>query len=163
MCGHRSGYAVGEVLGRLDEARGEGAYGLADRVLLVDAGDHGAGDEAALGALGDQPYASGLDQAHDQARRAEVGEAVGVLEDVDDVLDGTGVGEGGRGDLHDVRLLAPRLVLGRLFAARRALAELLRGVADDTDDPARPARPVAADVALVWVQRSEPSRQRMRK
>ena len=63
---------LGELLGRLDEARAEGADDLAHRVRLVDAGDAGAGDEAARRALGDQADAAGLDQAHDQAGGAEV-------------------------------------------------------------------------------------------
>ncbi|MDQ0905916.1 hypothetical protein QFZ22_001901 [Streptomyces canus] len=140
--------AIGELLRRLDEARGERAHGLAHRVRLVDPGDVGAGHEAARGALGDQPDPAGLDQTHDQAGGAEVGEAVGVLEDVDDVLDGPGMGESGRGELDDVGLLAPGLVLGDLLPVVLQLAHFLGGVADDADDPARAARPVPSDVAL---------------
>ncbi|CAM5738531.1 hypothetical protein SAFG77S_02992 [Streptomyces afghaniensis] len=140
--------ALGELLRRLDEAGAEGPYGLAHRVGLVDPGDAGAGHEAVRGPLGDQADAAGLDQAHDEAGGTQVGEAVGVLEDVDDVLDGAGVGEGGRGEFDDAGLLPSGLVLGGLVAAGVALGEFPGGVPDDADDAAGPSGVVAADVAL---------------
>src|SRR5690606_4635105 len=76
------------------------------------------------------------------------GEAVGVLQDVDDVLHGAGVGECGGGELHDVGLFPAGGLLGGLLAPGRAVVELLGGVADDADDAAGPARLVPADVAL---------------
>src|SRR5690606_40956726 len=75
-------------------------------------------------------------------------EAVGVLEDVDDVLHGAGVGEGGGGELDDVGLLAAGVLLGGLLAPGGAVPEFLGGVPDDADDAAGPAGLVAADVAL---------------
>ncbi len=73
---------------------------------------------------------------------------MGVREDVDDVLDGAGVGEGGRGEFDDAGLLPAGLVLGCLVEAGVALDEFLGGVPDDTDDPAGPSGVVAPDVAL---------------
>ncbi len=140
--------ALGELLGRLDEARQERAHDLAHRVRLLDPGDLGAGHGGVGGALGDEPDPAGLHQAHHQAGRAEMADAVGVLEDVDDVLDGAGVGEGGGDDLDDVRLLAERLVLGGAQAAGAAVGQFLGGVAEDADDPAGAAGLVAPDVAL---------------
>lgn len=121
MCGHRSGYRSANSSGDSMNSRREGPYDLPHRVLLVDPGDLRTGHEAALRPFGDQADTVGLDQAHDQAGRAEVDETVGVLEDVDDVLDGTGVREGGGGELDDVGLPAPGRVLGGLFTAGRAL------------------------------------------
>ncbi len=118
------------------------------RVLHVEAGDPGARHIAVLGARGDHPDASGLHQAHDEAGRAEVGEPVGVLQDVDHVLHGPGVGQGGRDDLDDVGLLAADLVEGGLLGAGADLVQFAGGVAHDADDPVRAPRGVAADVAL---------------
>ncbi len=147
-CGHRIGYPAANSSGDSMKRGAESPYDVAHRVGLVDAGDAGAGHGGACRALGDQPDAAGLDQAHDQAGRSEVRDGVGVREDVDDVLDGAGVREGRRDDLYDVGLAAPGLVLGGLFGAGLAVLQLLGGVADDADDPARAARLVAADVAL---------------
>lgn len=77
-----------------------------------------------------------------------MGEAVGVLQYVDDVLDRAGVCQRGGGELDDVRSPAACLVQLGLVTARRALAQLLGGVPDDADDAARTARLVAPDVAL---------------
>lgn len=140
--------ALGELLRRFDEAGAEGPHGLAHRVGLVDPGDAGAGHEAVRGPFGDQADAPGLDQAHDQAGGAQVNEAVGVLQDVDDVLDGAGVGEGGRGEFDDAGLLPAGLVPGGLVEAGLALAEFPGGVPDDADDAAGPSGVVAPDVAL---------------
>ncbi len=144
----QDGVAGRELLRRLDEARGERADDLAHRVRLVDPGDERAGHEAALGALRDQPDAARLDEAHDEAGGAQVGETLGVLEDVDDVLHGARVRERGRGELDDVGLLAARVVACGLLPAAREVVQLLGGVADDADDAAGAARVVAADVAL---------------
>ncbi|CAM5252275.1 hypothetical protein SGRIM128S_08990 [Streptomyces griseomycini] len=133
---------LGELLRGLDEARAEGAHRLAHRVRLVDPGDLGARHVAAFGSVRDEPDPAGLDQAHDQAGGTQVGEPVGVLEDVDDVLHGTGVGEGGGGELDDVRLPAAGVRLGGLLAPGLAVAEFPGGVPDDADDRGRGPLPV---------------------
>ncbi|MGX1089779.1 hypothetical protein RKD47_000460 [Streptomyces albogriseolus] len=140
--------ALGELLRGLDEARAEGAHRLAHRVPLVDPGEFGAGHEAARGAFRDEPDPAGLDQSHHQTGRAQMGEAVGVLEDVDDVLHGPGVGERGGGQLDHVGLLTAQALLEGLVAAVAAVLQFLGGVADDADDAVGPAGLVPPDVAL---------------
>ncbi|SCG04146.1 hypothetical protein GA0115255_118782 [Streptomyces sp. Ncost-T6T-2b] len=135
----------GEVLGGLDEARGQCADHFAHRVLLVHPGVPGAGDVRAFGAVGHQVDAAGLQQAHDETGGPEVGEALGVLEDGDDVLDRTGVGQGGGGALDEAGALATLLVQ---FAPGGGVGQFLGGVADDPDDAARASGPVPADEAL---------------
>jgi hypothetical protein len=148
MCGHRSGYrsanSSGDSMNAGARVRTTSPIGYCSSIRVTSV----PGTKLPSGPFGDQADTAGLDQAHDQAGRAEVDETVGVLEDVDDVLDGAGVREGGGGELDDVGLPAAGRVLGGLFTAGRALGEFLGGVPDDADDPARAARVVAPDVAL---------------
>ncbi|GHA76779.1 hypothetical protein GCM10010512_04120 [Streptomyces thermoviolaceus subsp. thermoviolaceus] len=69
---------------------------------------------------------------------------MGVADDVDDVLHGARVGEGGGGRLHDVGLFAAHGPL----AQTRAVVEFVGGVADDAEDPAGAAVGVTGDVSL---------------
>ncbi|GAA3074731.1 hypothetical protein GCM10020000_69700 [Streptomyces olivoverticillatus] len=96
------------------------------------------------GAFGDQVDPPGLDEAEDQQVGAEVLDGLGILEEVDDVLDGAGVGQGGGDRLHDAGLVAALLVG---FRPDRT-AELFGGVADDADDAVRAALRIAPDAAL---------------
>ena len=149
MFGHSSGYVSANSSRRLDEVRGEGAHDLVHRVLRVDAGDAGAGHVAVHGA-GRRPCRMRPASTRPMTRlvaprwvRPWVSWRTSMTS-----WTVTGVGERGGGELHDVRLVAPRLVLGGLLAACRGVAELGGRVPDDADDPARPAALVAADVAL---------------
>ncbi len=139
------GIVGGELLSRVEEARLERADDLAHRILLVDAGVAGAGDEAAFRALGDEVDPARFDEAHHHAHRAEPLQAVGVAERVDDVLHGAGVRERRGGALDHRCLAAPFLVQAEPL---RRVAELLGRVPDDPDDPVRPPVPAAQDAAL---------------
>lgn len=135
----------GEVGGGLDEAGRERAHHLAHRVLLVRPGVAGAGHERVLRAVGHQMDASGLHQSHDQAGRTEMRQALGVLEHLDDVPDGAGVGQRRRGAVHQAGASAPLQVQ---LLAGGGVGQLLGRVADDADDAVRAAGPVPPDEAL---------------
>ncbi|GAA3073427.1 hypothetical protein GCM10020254_16580 [Streptomyces goshikiensis] len=140
-----AGIPGGELGRGVEEARLERPYDLAHRVLVVDTGVAGAGDEAARRALGDEVDAARLDQAHHHAHRAQPLQAVRVADDVDDVPHGAGVCEGRGGALDHRGLAAPLLVEAEPL---RRVAELLGGVADDADDPVRAPVGTAHDAAL---------------
>ncbi len=139
------GVGGGEILAGPDEAGGEGPYDFAHGVVVGDPGVAGAGYEGVGGALGDEVDAAALDEADDEAVGAEALQAGGIAEDVDDVLHGSGVCEGGGGPFDDGALVAAS---GGGLAAFHRMGEFGGRVAEDAQDAVRAAVPVAADVAL---------------